>query len=83
MDKATTRRWQSMRASVLVLLSVGLLPALAGMVWHLQEQREEALRQAYSRTELLNNDLSANLSRVLTDAKAAWRASRPALKWSR
>jgi PAS domain S-box-containing protein len=59
-----------MRVSVLLLLSVGLVPALAGIAWHLEQQREEALRQAYSRTELLNNGLSANLARVLTDAKA-------------
>jgi len=63
-----------MRTSVLVLLSVGLVPALAGMAWHLKEQREEALRQAYSRTELLNNGLSSNLARVLTDAKAVMSA---------
>jgi PAS domain S-box-containing protein len=63
-----------MRASVLVLLSVGLVPALAGMAWHLQQQREQALRQAYSRSELLNNGLSANLARVLTDARAVMSA---------
>ena len=57
-------------AGLLLLLAIGLLPALAGTAWYLVHMRELALRDAFAQAELIATSTAEQLQWRLQDALA-------------
>ncbi len=69
-------------AGLLLLLAIGLVPALAGTAWYLYHMRELALRDAYAQAELIAASTAERLQWRLQDAQALLTsvADRPRVK---
>jgi signal transduction histidine kinase len=72
----------SLRTRLLLLLAIGMLPALAGTAAYLQQLREVALREAYAQADLLAVATAEKLRWLLQDAQATLRAiaARPSVQ---
>ena len=75
------RRPRGLRAGLWLLLAIGLLPALAGTLWHLLHLRNLAMRDAFAQADLMASGTAAALHWQVQDAQVllAAVAQRPRL----
>jgi len=73
------RRPYGLRTGLLVMLAIGLVPALAGTAWYLRHLRDIAVTEAFNQAIFVANDTSERIRWLLQDTQAmlAAVASRP------
>ena len=76
------RRIWGLRAGLLLLLAIGLVPALAGTAWYLHHTRMLAVREAFTQADLMANGTVERLRWLLQDAEVtlAALADRPQVR---
>ena len=76
------RRPRGLRAGLWLLLAIGLLPALAGTVWYLNQLRQLALRDAFAQADLMAGSAAEALRWQVQDTQAlmAAVAARPRVR---
>jgi signal transduction histidine kinase len=82
-EPAPRRHWPfGVRASLSLLLAIGLLPAMVGGAWYLKHLRDMAMVDAFAQVDLLSRTTAESLNWLLQDAQGTMQAiaARPKVK---